>query len=206
MNIRELNDGEILAFFKQIHDRLAAHEVTSLDNALADALAAILAPIIAAFEARLEALAAADAAKQAATQAKNASRALGEDACVDVLNNLKAVRAPGEDYEICGFDAPSTTVSGPYQAQTPSNFAALGASNGVNTMQWDGNNKHGMVTYEIWRREGDEGPWLLRDTTKRQDFKDTPVTPGQYYEYKCRAKAATNLSEFSNTSVVYGAP
>jgi hypothetical protein len=60
--------------------------------------------------------------------------------------------------------------------------------------------------YEIWRRHGDEGPWGIIATTRKQAFADTPVTPGQYYEYKVRAVAAKSTSNYSNSAVVYGAP
>jgi hypothetical protein len=35
-------------------------------------------------------------------------------------------------------------------------------------------------------------------------FAELDVTPGQYYEYKVRARAAKNVSLFSNSAVVYG--
>lgn len=85
-------------------------------------------------------------------------------------------------------------------------MSAFGYSNGVNKIRFSGNNRNGRVNYEIWRRHGDTVGWSLHATTKRQRFTDTPVTPGQYYEYKVRAAAATNTSNFSNAAVVYGVP
>ena len=77
-------------------------------------------------------------------------------------------------------------------------------SNGVNKLRFDGNNGWSRIQYEIWRREGRSGSWMLLSTTSKQSFTDTPVVPGQFYEYKVRALAATAVSAFSGTAVVYG--
>ena len=64
-----------------------------------------------------------------------------------------------------------------------------------------GNNKSGTVTYEVWGREGDEGPWGLQIQTRKQNFSDHGITPGQYYEYKVRAVARpTTLTSRTPTS------
>lgn len=97
-----------------------------------------------------------------------------------------------------------TITSPPYEAQNPTNLSVFGYSNGINRGKFSGNNKRGRVVYEIWRRQGDTGGWLLHATTKKQSFTDTPVTPGQYYEYRVRAVAAKSVSHFSNPAVVYG--
>ena len=84
-------------------------------------------------------------------------------------------------------------------------MAAVGFSNGVNTGRFNGNNKNSLVAYEVWRREGDTGAWHIHILTKKQTFKDEGVTPGQFYEYRVRARAAQTNSDFSNSTVVYGA-
>ena len=56
----------------------------------------------------------------------------------------------------------------------------------------------------MWRLNGDTAPWGIIGTTRRQLYIDTPVVPGEYYNYKVRAVAATNVSDFSNVAVVYG--
>lgn len=43
------------------------------------------------------------------------------------------------------------------------------------------------------------------DSVKTGKFTDEGVTPGQYDEYKVRAKASKTISQFSNSAVVYGA-
>jgi hypothetical protein len=63
------------------------------------------------------------------------------------------------------------------------------------------------VGRDLWRRQGDEGDWGFLTLTKKQRSTDTPVKPGQYYEYKVRAVAANGaVSPWSNSAVVYGAP
>lgn len=51
---------------------------------------------------------------------------------------------------------------------------------------------------------GDTAPYGIIATLKKQSYLNTPVTPGEYYNYKVRAVAATNYSAFSNVAVVYG--
>ncbi len=134
---------------------------------------------------------------------KNATREQLIAYMAQVKNALIAGLAPKDQYDLCGFDYKETST-GPYQAQDPTELSAFGYSNGVNEMKFRGNNSLNSVVFEIWRRHGDEGPWGLLATTKKQSFTDTPVTPGQYYEYKVRATAAKSVSNFSNSAVVYG--
>ena len=50
-------------------------------------------------------------------------------------------------------------------AQTPSELAVQGYSNGVNQGTFRGNNKSGSVLYEVWRREGDVWKLAVRYAT-----------------------------------------
>jgi hypothetical protein len=59
------------------------------------------------------------------------------------------------------------------------------------------------VQFEIWRRDGGLGEWLLLATTSKQSFTDSPVLPGRLYEYKVRARSATETSAFSGVASVY---
>jgi hypothetical protein len=121
-----------------------------------------------------------------------------------VRDTLGSSNAPKDQYEACGFDPPSKTRS-TVIAQTPSGLSVVGFSNGVNRGEFKGNNKGSSgITFEVWRREGDEGAWGIRLTVKTGVFEDKGVTPGQYYEYKVKAKATKTESNFSNTAVVYG--
>ena len=61
------------------------------------------------------------------------------------------------------------------------------------------------VMFEIWRRHGDTVDWYLHATTADPAYEDTDVKPGQYYEYKVRAKRGEAASEFSPSAVAYGA-
>lgn len=204
MNYRSLTDALLVDFAKNVQARLAAHEVTSLDNALADDLAAMLAPLNTAYETGVETAIEAIAAKQSAVAIRQNQRFEILDALFTVEKYLDAVKGPSNDYELCLFDAPqprNTVVP-----NDPSELSATGTSTGINNLTFKGNNKSGHVVYEIWRREGDEGAWGIVGITRKPAYLDTPVTPGQYYEYKVRASAAKSVSNFSNSAVVYGAP
>ncbi len=62
----------------------------------------------------------------------------------------------------------------------------------------------GELDYEIWRRHGDTVDWYLHATILECGFDDSPVEPGQYYEYKVRAVRGDAVSEFTPSAVVYG--
>lgn len=204
MDFRKLSDFALAEFSNNVQTRLSAHEVTCLDNALADDLAAALAPLNTAFETVVAASVAITAAKQSVNADKATQRSVLIDRLADVLTYLRATHGLPLDYEMCGFSypkSPSTVIPA-----DPTDLRAVGTSNGVNTLTFAGNNKNGFVVYQIWRRHGDTADWGIVDTTRKQTFVDTPVTPGEYYQYKVRAAAASNVSNFSNTAVVYGAP
>jgi hypothetical protein len=139
----------------------------------------------------------------ASVSARNAIKSELDTVLSQVAANLRAGLAPKEQFDLCGFDYPFGARSRVIPA-APTALSAFGTSNGLNTGRFTGNNAHGSVQYEVWRREGDEGEWMLLKTTTKQSFSDSPVVPGQYYEYKVRAKAATEISAFSGTAVVYG--
>ena len=116
---------------------------------------------------------------------------------------LEAGNAPKEQFDLCGFNYPFGP-RGTVIAQTPTDLAVQAYTGQIIRGTFRGNNTSGNISYEVWRREGDEGPWGMRVGVSKQSFKETEVTPGQYYEYKVRARAATNVSDFSNPVVVYG--
>ena len=112
--------------------------------------------------------------------------------------SLQAAYAPEEQFSLAMFPYPFNP-RGTYVAKTPSNIAVIGLSNIGNKGTFVGNNRTGAVVYEIWRREGRGGKWLLRMWTKTQEFIDREVTLGTNYEYRVCAVASKNRSEFSNT-------
>ncbi len=204
MNYRDLSDAELVDFAKNVAKKLTEHEVTCLDNAVADDLAAALTPLNAGFETKIEESAESEATTQAINAQKRAQRSQVEEKLGNIQDFLTANNGDEADYDRCGFNFPKTRST--VIANDPTELTAVGTSNGVNTLTFKGNNKSGTVVYEIWRRQGDEGPWGIIATTRKQGYADTPVTPGQYYEYKVRAVAAKSTSNFSNSAVVYGAP
>ncbi len=203
MDYRNLSDADLSDFSKNVEDQLIAHAVTGIDNTLADDLAAPLTPLNVSYPASIELAVENTAVKQSVVADKQSIR---DDLLVrlaTVRNYLIAAAAPRKSFERCGFTYPSPASI--VTANDPTELAATGTSNGVNRITFIGNNRRGRVIYEVWRRQGDDGPWGIIAAIRRQAYSDTPVTPGQYYEYKVRAVAATNTSNFSNSAVVYGA-
>ncbi|MBK6748687.1 MAG: hypothetical protein IPG67_01375 [Acidobacteria bacterium] len=204
MDYRKLSDADLVDFSKNVGLSLRDRLVTGLDQTIADELATALEPVNTSFETSIESGVQRTAVKQTAIAEKQLMR---DDLLVrlaKVRNYLVASECPRTAYEICGFTFPKppTTI----QAEAPSDLVAAGTSNGVNRLRFLGNNKTGTVIYEMWRRAGDDGQWGVLGMTKKQGYIDTPVLPGQFYEYKVRAVAATNTSHFSNRAVIYGAP
>ena len=83
----------------------------------------------------------------------------------------------------------------------PSSILATAQPGGMIRLEFSGGT---AGEYEIWRRHGDSGEWGLHATTGSGTFEDSPVKPGQYYEYKVRAKSDAAESEFSQSAVAYG--
>lgn len=204
MDYRKLTDADLVDFSRNVKTSLDGGLVTGLDAAVAADLARVLDPLNTTFETSIEDGVVKTALKQTAIADKQSIREELLTKLSQVRNYLVAAECPKRAYEACGFTFPKppTTVL----AEAPTDLAAAGTSNGVTRLQFNGNNKTGTVTYEMWRRHGDEGEWGVLGITKKQTYIDSPVTPGQIYEYKVRAIAATNTSHFSNSAVIYGAP
>jgi hypothetical protein len=203
MDYRKLTDADLVDFSKNVALQLTGHEVVGLDNLLQDDLALLFTPLNASFETSIESGVTKTAQKESAIAEKQSMRDLIIERLAMVRNYLVAAETPKSAYEICGFTFPKTP--GAVVANDPTELSGEGTSNGVNSLRWKGNNKPGNVVYEIWRLHGDTAPWTLHATTKKQFHQDTPVTPGQVYNYKVRAVAATNVSNYSNVAVIYGA-
>ena len=204
MNFRRLSDKELADFGANVLTLLGGTQLESIGAALRASLVTAVGTLPADLSAKSAAAGIAETARMSAVSSKNGSRELLIAAMSQVKNALIVSLAPKDQYDLCGFDF-REPVAGPYIAQAPTDLSASGYSNGVNLVKFKGNNRSGAVVYEIWRRQGDSGAWGLLATTRKQSFTDTPVTPGQFYEYKTRATASRSISHFSNSAVVYGA-
>jgi len=173
-----------------------AAQNTAIADRLTDANAILAAADLSAVEAKAASLEATALAQTAA------------DTVVKLLSELKfamqGVDATPDQYDALGMTAPTTTRV-PVTPKTPTDLAATGFSNGVNSLTWTGNNTSGSVVYAIEVKIGDTAPYVLLATATRQDYRHEGVTPGQFYQYRVRAQAARNVvSGWSNEAVVYG--
>jgi hypothetical protein len=203
MNFRNLKDNDLADFAANVVALLAGTELSAIDSNVRADLVTAFGTLPATLATQTSEAATADDKKRAKVAAKNFTNAAISVLLGQVRDLLKANFAPKEQFELAGFDYPSPAVKS-YVAQDPSDLAVYGFSNGVNKGSFTGNNTKGRVMYDIWRREGDDGAWAPHLMTTRQRFTDTGVTPGQYYEYRVRAVAPKNTSNFSNSAVVYG--
>jgi hypothetical protein len=173
-----------------------AAQNTSYSDALTDANAEL-----AAADTNLMATKAAQGEAAAIVEEK---RALVLKLISEVKFAMKGVDAPTPDYEALNLDPPATSRS-IVMPQTPTQLAAAGFSNGVNSLKWVGNNASGAVTYVIEAKIGDTAPYVIVGTATKQSFKHLGVTPGEFYQYHVRAQASRGLtSDWSNEAVVYG--
>ena len=203
MNYRQMNAAATVDFAENVATLLGGTALTAIDAAVRTDLLTLIGTLPADLAAaQAEVVVQTDEAR-ASVSARDELKLELDTVLSQVAANLRAGLAPKEQFDLCGFTYPFA-VRSRVVPSAPTNLSAFGESNGLNTGRFTGNNNYGSVQYEIWRREGDEGPWMLLKTTTKQSFSDTPVTPGQYYEYKVRAKSATDVSAFSGTAVVYG--
>lgn len=203
MNYRQMDANSTADFAENVATLLGGTELTAIDSNVRTDLLTVIGTLPASLAtAAADAMVARDQAI-AATSVRDEIKAELDTILGQVSASLRAGLAPKDQFDLCGFDYPF----GPRPRvipNAPTDLSAFGTSNGLNTGKFKGNNRHGSVQYEIWRREGDEGEWMLLKVTTKQAFSDSPVTPGQYYEYKVRAISATAVSAFSGTAVVYG--
>jgi hypothetical protein len=203
MDISKFTKSELADFTANLVTLLTGTELASIDAAVRADLIAAFGTLPAQLAAQTAAAAAIDNEKQSVFSSRDETAGELEFLTRQTRDFLKASNAPKKEFDLAGFDYPKVPAA-EYIAQTPTDLAAVGFSNGVNTGGFKGNNRYGLVVYEVWRREGDEGAWHSHILTSKQSFKDEGVTPGQYYEYRVRARARQNDSDFSNSTVVYG--
>jgi len=203
MDLTKMTTSELADFTANLVILLGGTELTSIDPAVRSDLVTQFGTMPADLANQVAAAAAIDNEKQSAISAKDETAGELIKLARHTRDFLKAGSAPKTEFDLAGFDFPGTRAA-QYIAQTPTELSAVGFSNGVNTGTFKGNNKYSLVVYEVWRREGDEGPWNVHILTKKQAFKDVGIVPGRYYEYRVRARAAQNVSDFSNSTVVYG--
>ncbi|HKX82872.1 MAG TPA: fibronectin type III domain-containing protein [Pyrinomonadaceae bacterium] len=201
MNFRKIPDAQLADFAANVLVLLGGTELQSIPTATRTALTTAFGNLPGELGTQTANAATVKATGKSAISLKNGTREQVVALLAQVRDSLKAGLAPREQYDLCGFSF-AEVPSGPYVANDPTELSGFGYSNGVNKVVFKGNNPSGRVTYEIWRRQGDQGQWLIHATTRRQSFIDTPVTPGEYYEYKVRAVAAKSVSNFSNPAII----
>ncbi len=204
MNPRKLDRSQLVDFTTNAATGVADGKVsgflaaqnTAISDALTDANALLAAANLSAVEARADSLEATQIAQDAADEVQRLLQ--------DLKYGMKSVESPSSDYDAIGFDPPAESRS-IVTPQTPTELAATGTSNGVNTLNFVGNNPNGAVTYVIEAKIGDTAPYVMVGMATKQTFKHTGVTPGEFYQYRVRAQAARGLvSDWSNEAVVYG--
>jgi hypothetical protein len=203
MRIKDLTPEQLANFAENVATLLGGTELSAIDSNVRTDLLTSIGTLPASLATQDADAFVASAEAKAAYATRNETVNSTTAVMRNVRDFLIAGNAPKAQFDLCGFDYPFATRS-IVVAQIPSDLAVEGFSNHENRGRFQGNNKSGTVTYEVWRREGDEGDWMLRMTTRKQRFTEFGVTPGQYYEYKVRAVAASNVSGFSNSAVVYG--
>lgn len=203
MKLENLDGNELADMAENLAELLAGSELSSIEEHVRAELIALLGTKASLLATQTAAAQAIDFEKQAAFAARDMTYSEIIEWVRRVRDLLKAGRAVDAQFDLAGFNSPVRRGNA-YRASDPTDVAAVGFSNGINELRYTGNNRHGLVVYEIWRRTGRESEWQKHDLTRKQSYHDHGVTPGQYYEYRVRAVAAQNTSGFSNTTVVYG--
>ena len=203
MNFRKLTEPALADFALSVATLLGGTQLAAIDSNVRTDLATAIGTLPATLSTAVVAVNTAEAERMAAVSSRKATHKQISDLMSQVQKALKAGIAPKEQFDLCGFDFPAIPV-GSYIPRDPSELSVVGFSNGENRAKFVGNNR-GKVHYEIWRRQGDSGQWTFQRSITKQSFIDSPVSPGQYYEYRVRAVAARAISNFSNSAVVYGA-
>lgn len=201
MNFRRMSDNNIADMAVNIATLLAGTELSAIDSTIRTALIAALGTLPSDLQGQTFTAEVLEAERTAAVSQKNAAHAGIEAWMMQVRNYLESGLASDNQYALCGFNIPVPPVR-MYVAMDPADLSVTGYSYGANKCVFRGNNKYAHVMYEVWRREAG-GEWGVLASTKKQSFTDTPVKPGKFYQYKVRAVATKNASNFSDPAVVY---
>lgn len=202
MRLDRLPPNELASFVQNLITLLSGTELSMVDSNVRAALVAAFGSKPALLRTQTATAEVKKSEAKAAFVVRDATYGDMVTTSRQLQNQLRAVQADRSVWELCGLDYSDGSRS-TYVAQTPTKISVEGFSNGVNKGRFTGNNRSGSINYEIFRRKGKDGDWMLHMTTSNPKFVDEEVTPGQYYEYKVRAKASKNTSQWSNTAVVY---
>jgi hypothetical protein len=192
---------ELAQFLQNLAILLAGTELSAIDPVVRADLLADIGSLPDTIASRHEATAELARQLAAAFSSRNESMALGIAAGRRVRKSLDSANAPKEQWDLCGFDIPEGRRS-EYVAEMPTALTVSEFYKGVVKGRFKGNNKSGSVLYEIHRKTGNDGPWVLHMAVGVPSFVDEDVALGVFYGYRVRARSAKNLSMFSNMAVV----
>ena len=201
MNFRRADDNEISEMAVNIVGLLGGSELSAIDSNVRSALIASLGSLPAELQALTYEAVVLEDQRMATVTRKNTAHERIEEWIMQVRNYLQSGFAEKRQFDLCGLYYPPQPVN-MYVAADPTELSVTGNSTGENKCRFRGNNRYGHVMYEIWRREKG-GEWTMLGSTKKQSYTDAPVRPGHYYEYRVRAAATKNKSNFSDRAVVY---
>jgi hypothetical protein len=203
MNPRALTREEVAEFARNVLAALAAGKVKGFSpEQVAELSASLTAALERLASADLKAVEAKTVYHAAITDASQAEAEVNT-ILTDIKFGMRSARSGAEEYKALGFDPPAEPGR-IIEPQAPTDLTATGFSNGVNVLKFTGNNVPGRVTYAIEARESRDGDYVMIGLTRKQTFKHTPVTPGQFYQYRVRSEATRGLvSAWSNEAVVY---
>ncbi len=202
MNPRSLSRPAVVDFARNAAKALADGKITGISPAEAAEMAATLTTATDKLAASDEKVDSTRSAYHEATE----EASVDEAGVVNILTGLKfkmrGVHSTADEYKAAGFDPPARSKR--VDPETPTNLSATGYSNGVNRLKYRGNNPAGTVIYTIQARPSLTDEWAIIGSTHKQSFKHTPVSPGQFYQYRVRADASIGrTSAWSNETVVY---
>ncbi len=199
MDFRKESDSELVDFTQNLIVQASNMTGTVIPPALLTTLTAQVGALTNAIDDGLASFTSA----QAATQTKLINRKAVIDTLAQIKQTMRANKNPKPDFELTGFGALDFDAT-PITANAPTDLVATGDSTRQNYLRFKGNNRSGSVIYVIEYLAGDTMEFTFLAAIKSQKFTHSDVTPGQVYNYRVRAEAATNNSAWSNTAVVYG--
>jgi hypothetical protein len=151
-----MNNNEMAAFAVNVINLLHGPELDAIDSNVRAALVAAFGSLPAVLIAQTADAVVAEDERKAKISSRNATTAAIALLLGQTRDLLKAHFAPKMQFDLAGFDYPSTTITR-YVAQDPTDLSVIGFSNGVNKGKFVGKNKSDRVVYDIWRRTGHDG-------------------------------------------------
>ena len=143
-------------------------------------------------------------AAASATKLAQARELMIQQRLIRLKLRMQSIGSPSNEYKAAGFEPPAERRR-MVMPEAPTRLTATRQLNGVNLLEFEGNNAPGSVNYIVEGRTEGQPEYAMIGSTTKQSFKHTNPIDGALYRYRVHAQASRGqTSGYSNDAAVYG--